>query len=225
MSRLPLAKLRTRLALDYRSMRSLRGAALGRVEAFVSALDLRRGREASESDGAAGLATVYRVEFRFRMLRAPGLELPRARAVFEVSAQGHPFEAPRVLFEPGAVPFAPHVHEHSGAVCLGPAWNDAAGNWLLPNLVVHVMKLANYDEPCTRDGFSLAAIAYARSTLRGRPLDPGLDYPVVDERVTHSGSGPLRELTLFRPSSGFAPRAPPAEPTWAAGIAPGRRRL
>lgn len=215
MSRLTTEELRSRLALDYRAMRSLRGPALGRVEAYASALDMGPRREASDAEGLRGLATAYRVEFRFRMLLSADRELRAARAVFAVPAHGYPFAAPRVHFEPGAVPFSPHVQAESGFVCLGDAWSAARGHWLLANLVVHVMRLANFDEPCTRDGFSHEAVAYANGILRGRPLNPGLDYPVLDERVTHSGAAPGAPAvldapaSLFRPSSGFAARRPP----------------
>lgn len=212
MARLTPEELRSRLALDYRAMRTLRGVALGPVEAFVSPLDLALGREADDAKGLRGVVTVYRVEFRFPMLRSPGSLLHRARAVFEVPSHGYPFESPRVCFETDAIPFSPHIRQDVGIVCLGGAWPEARGNWLLANLVVHVMKLANFDEPCTRDGFSYEAVRYAREVLRGRPLNPDLDYPVLDERVTHSGAGPEPEpepeppVALFRRSSGFAPR-------------------
>lgn len=227
MSRLPLAKLRSRLALDYRAMHSLRGATLGRIEAFVSPLDLERRREATDAEGLDGLATVYRVEFRFRMLLTPDRELQQARAIFETSPHGYPFVAPRVAFASDAIPFSPHIQRGSGMVCLGEAWTRARGNWLLPHLVIHVMKLANFDEPCTRDGFDRNAVNYARYTLEGRPLNPDLDYPVVDERITHSGSVPAADppAPVFRRSSGFAPRSVAAAPVEQVVFAPRPRLL
>jgi hypothetical protein len=120
--------------------------------------------------------------------------------------------------ERDAIPFCPHVRPVTGHVCLGEAWQLAEGNWLLANLVIHVMKLVNFDEPCTLDSFSQEAFDYALGALAGRPLNPDLDYPVMDERETHSGVAPDAILpgSIFRRSTGFAPRpllvasAPPA---------------
>ncbi len=218
MSQLSLEALRARLALDYRTMRSLRGAALGRVEAFASPLDLASGREATEAQGLAGFATAYRIEFRFPMRRSAHEALHRARVVVSVTSRDYPYAEPFVAFERDAIPFCPHVRPVTGHVCLGEAWRVAEGNWLLANLVIHVMKLVNFDEPCTLDSFSQEAFDYARRVLAGRPLNPDLDYPVMDERVTHSGGSPdaLLPASVFRRSTGFAPRpllvasAPPA---------------
>jgi hypothetical protein len=211
MARLSLEDLRSRLALDYRAMRSLRGSTIGRIEAFVSPTDLAAGREAAEAQGLAGLATVYRVEFRFPMRWTRFLPLFSTRVIFQISPHDYPFGEPSAAFERGAIPFAPHVSAESGVVCTGAAWGDANGNWLLANLVVHVMRLANYDEPCTRHGLNSAAVAFANGSLGGRPLHPDLDYPVLDERVTHSGAvpTPAAVTSLFRRSSGFAPRPVP----------------
>lgn len=206
MGQLTLEGFRSRLALDYRTMRSLRGAALGRIEAFASPLDLASGREATEAQGLAGLVTTYRVEFGFPMRRTAREALPRARVVLSVSSRDYPCVEPAVAFERDAIPFCPHVRPVTGHVCLGEAWRLAEGNWLLANLVIHVMKLVNFDEPCTLDGFSQEALDYARGTLAGRPLNPDLDYPVMDERETHSGTPSVVSGGFFRRSSDVATR-------------------
>jgi hypothetical protein len=214
MSQLTLEDLRSRLALDYRAMRSLRGSTIGRIEAFVSPLDLVSGREATEAQGLAGLATAYRVEFRFPMRRSAREGLHRARAVFQVTSHAYPFAEPFVGFERDAIPFAPHIAPSTGHVCTGDAWLLAQGHWLLANFVIHVMKLANYDEPRTKDTFSQEAFDYAHGVLHGEPLNPDLDYPVIDEQVTHSGAPPTPVVpeSSFRRSSGFAPRQQLAVP-------------
>ncbi|MDB4928271.1 MAG: hypothetical protein JWM10_755 [Myxococcaceae bacterium] len=215
MSPLTIQDLRSRLALDYRAMRSLRGHTIGRIEAFASPLDVAARREVTEAQGLAGLATVYRVEFRFPMLRSAREGLPRAFAIFQATSRDYPYAEPSVGFERGSIPFAPHIAPGSGHVCLGEAWRVANGQWLLVNLVLHVMRLANFHEPATLDSFSQEAFDYANHVLQGTPLNPDLDYPVIDEEVTHASEEPTRISpvnagSLFRRSSGFAPRMQPA---------------
>lgn len=205
MVQLSLEALRSRLALDYRAMRSLRGKTLGRVQAFVSPVDILPRREATHAQGLAGLVTAYRVEYRFPMLRSHRRYMDWARAVFRIPTIGYPFTEPSVDFDP-LFPFAPHISHESGTVCTGEAWGAARGTWLLANLVVHVMKLANFDEPCTEHGLNGHAVRYARRELDGQPLNPDLDYPVMDERVTHSGTPPVVSGGLFRRSSQVAKR-------------------
>ncbi len=218
MVQLSLEALRARLALDYRAMRSLRGETLGRVEAFVSPVDILPRREATHAQGLAGLVTAYRVEFRFPMLRSHRRTMQWARAVFRLPTVGYPFAEPTVAFDP-LFPFAPHISHESGAVCTGGAWGAAQGTWLVANLVIHVMKLVNFDEPFTEGGLNGHAVRYARRELDGQPLNPGLDYPVMDERVTHSGTpAPVAPGALFRRSTSPAPRpliVAPTAPTFA----------
>ncbi|MDB4928272.1 MAG: hypothetical protein JWM10_756 [Myxococcaceae bacterium] len=204
MHRLTPDELRSRLALDYRAMRSLRGPTIGRIEAFASPLDVDVRRGVTDAEGLAGLATVYRVEFRFPMWRAAHRTLYRARVVLCIPTNAYPFAEPTVTFE-RPVPFAPHIQKWSGHVCTGSAWYAAQGNWLIANLVIHVMRLTNCDGPCAREGLNRQALL-----LMTAPLNPDLEYPVVDDRVTHSGvvtPGAAVPFVARRPG-GFAPRAP-----------------
>jgi hypothetical protein len=82
---------------------------------------------------------------------------------------------------------------------------------LAAQLVVHVMRLFNCDEPDREHygGWNPAAVQYWRTVLGTRPLNPDLRYPVLPAEVTHavdddsSAFRPAGEGSAFGPSLGL----------------------
>lgn len=194
MARLTRAEYRSRLAFDASLMRRLSSPHLGAIRAYASAQDLQRGRLATDAEERDGHALVWTVEYRFRMLAARERPLERAVARFDLAAAGdmYPYQPPNVVFE-GAAPYCPHVSPATGVVCIGRGWQQADGRMLLPQLVQHVMRLVNFDEPMPKDGNNGDALAYWQSVLRGRPLDPALEYPQLPVDIFMSAPPPPAE--------------------------------
>jgi len=192
MARLTPAERNHRLALDYRTTVRLASPALGSVRAFGSEAEFRAGREVTPEEGEAGRAVFYLVAYTFPILVGPGPTTDRALARFDLTAGGnYPFSTPQVAIVTRPLPWSPHVHGASGMVCLGEGWGRARGRMLAAQLVVHVMRLLNCDEP-DRDpsygGWNAEAVRYWRTTMRCRPLNADLPYPVLPAEITHGAA-------------------------------------
>jgi hypothetical protein len=189
MARLSPAELRTRLALDYRVIRGTRPECLGQVRPFVSHEALVAGTEATQSEGEAGRVEFYTVAYRFPVLIGAGRTTPKVTVMFDLLAGGnYPFGVPAATCVGAPFPWSPHFHPTSGAVCLGGCWREAHGRMLAGQLVVHVARLLNFDEP-DREGYggwNPPAVQYWRSVLGTRPLHPNLRYPILPADVTHA---------------------------------------
>ncbi len=194
MARLSQHELRSRLAFDWKVVRALKSPALGPVRGFVSADDVKRGNDATDADGDAGRVTIYVVEFRFPILIGPGPTTPSATCRFDLLAGGnYPFSTPSASFVSRPLPWSPHVHPWTGSVCLGDGWARARGKMLAAQLVGHVMRIVNCDEPDRGpfyDGWNGEAIRYWRNTLGKKPFHPELAYPVLPEEITHGYEDP-----------------------------------
>lgn len=60
---------------------------------------------------------------------------------------------------------------------------------LAAQLVVHVMRLLNWDEPDRGAhylGWTPQATRYWRDVLHGRPISPDLEYPTLPADLTHA---------------------------------------
>lgn len=197
MSRLNPIQLRSRLVFDHRVIHGL--TATDRVTIKAIALtDGRREREVTFEEGEAGLATRYLVEYRFPILTGPGPTTDRAIVRFDLLAGGnYPHSDPLVEVLSSPRPWTPHVHPASGSVCIGGGWKRAQGRMLAAHLIVHVMRLFNFDEPEPDKGYvgwNGEAIRYWRDVLDLRPRHPTLQYPVLPAEVTHRIAAPGSEF-------------------------------
>lgn len=208
MERLDQAALRSRLAFDWKVLRDMRSAHLGLVRPYASAVEARANRVLSDRDAEAGLATCYSVEYRLRIPTALGQFVPSTFAWFDLLAGGnYPFTAPAVTCVSQPLPWSPHVNPGSGIVCLGDAWPRANGRMLSAQLVAHIMRLLNWDEPdrgAHYVGWSPSASKYWREVLQGRPISPELEYPVLPAELTH---GVETEDAGFRAVGSFEARS------------------
>ncbi len=206
MGRLDQAGLRSRLAFDWKVLRDMRSAHLGAVRAFASADEARANRDLTARDAEAGMATCYQVEYRLHIPVGPGQFVPAAFVWFDLLAGGnYPFTPPAVTCVSQPLPWSPHVNSGNGFVCLGDAWPRAQGRMLAAQLVVHLMRLLNWDEPdrgAHYVGWSPTASRYWREVLGGRPISPDLEYPVLPAGLTHGVEDEdtgFQALTTFRP--------------------------
>jgi hypothetical protein len=156
----------------------------------VSDEALRAGLEATPEECEAGRAGLIIVEYCFPILIGAGKTTPLVRAKFDLLAGGnYPYSAPAATCLGAPLPWSPHVHPTSGTVCLGDGWAHARGRMLAAQLVVHVMRLLNCDEPdrgSDYGGWNPPAAHYWRAVLGRRPLNPDLLYPVLPADVTHA---------------------------------------
>lgn len=209
---LTAAELASRRAFDWRVASALQSSALGGIRGYASYVARQSRSALSDADGARGLAVMYEVDFAFRILTGPGTEAGHATALFDVSSSSYPFATPTVTFLTRPYPWSTHVHM-GGGVCLGDFWRK---DRLLAQLVVHVMKIANLDEPVREvgyDGFSGEAYDYWKRVLRAKPYVANLPYPALPVAITH-GSAEIRPVFSAAEASVFADAsdAPAFEP-------------
>lgn len=215
-ARLDRTQLRSRLAADHAVVTRMRAPTLGEIRTYESAEALAARRTIAPEAASAGKATLYLVDFTFPMLAANGGTLSKATARFDLLAGGnYPFSAPVVQFL-APYPWCLHVQPASGTVCLGNGWEESRGRMLLGQLIVHVMRLANFDEPdrgLTHDAYDPRALRYWRETLKTGPLNPNLIYPALPSEITHGNRPPENSTPLFtsaRPRPADTPLFAPA---------------
>lgn len=200
--RLNADALERRLRLDESTMALVNvNLAPIRVTAHRSAADARSGvRPIASGSGAA--PEHYRVIYEFETLRGPGLRHRPTIVHFDLMANGsYPFSEPICRTVGEVTPWTPHFHEVY-PICIGAGWPKQtapdAGEALAVDLVRHIAKLLNFDEPLPAAGYSGyngPAIDWWRKQNRCRPLNPGLLYPNIDPNEPDGGSAAVVRRT------------------------------
>ncbi len=98
------------------------------------------------------------------------------------------------------VPFAHRVQSGSGAVCMGDYWIPNVSN--LADAVFQLGRFMNFDEPrpvgpSWDRGLNPAAAGYWEKELGFAPIDPALEWPLVNS-VSASGAGSFRPAQKVR---------------------------
>lgn len=214
--KLETAELASRLAYDLEVVSELRSPALGDIRAYASEEDRRAGRRLDPSNTGGRKAIVYIVDFRFPVLVSATETTPLVTVHFDLLSGGnYPYTAPWTTVISRPMPWSPHVQPNEGTVCIGEIWRDGRGKMLLADLIIHVMRVLNFDEK-DRDplyvGWNPAAIAYWRKTMGRKPLHPDLEYPVLPTHLTHGMPEPDCSFTAISRDDGFAPVGPADRP-------------
>lgn len=233
MSTLEPADFRRRLKNDYILTKRLASPALGRVKAYMSGTDARRGRESSPEEGEAGRASVYDVTYTFPIPISSTQTTDSVTVRFDLLSGGdYPFTPPMANVLTNPRPYSHHFARDSGWVCIGPGWEEAQGKYLFPQLIVHVMHLLNFDEPPLHEdparyrSFNPEAVVWWLTTRHGRPFDATLEYPAIPSELTHGVAAPrvtvfraIPEPAAFRPM-GDGSRTPATQRITAGGFRP-----
>jgi hypothetical protein len=182
-----LNDLQSRLRFDYQVVMQMRSPLMV-VEAYrnVDDLTLRQTPILRVEEGH--LATYYRVDYHIKTLIGPGRYSNKTTVKFDLFADNnYPVSQPSCFVIEGTMPWSPHFYEDQ-PVCVGDIWEEAEGGMLLGELMVHVAKLLNFDEPEYDDprygGYSPEAIDYWVRELNRQPLTRNLPYPVLPDLVS-----------------------------------------
>jgi hypothetical protein len=158
------------------------------VEAYRSLEDLEARRNPVQSVDEGHLATYYRVEYNIKTLAGRGRYSNKTTISYDLFGDNDYPESEPVCFvisEP--VPWSPHFHPETGKVCLGPAWSDSEGDMLLGELMAHVARLLNFDEPEYDNpnyvGWNGEAVAYWVKERDRQPITKDLPYPIPPDLV------------------------------------------
>ena len=161
------------------------------VSAHTSAADARAGRNAVAPGTTDAPPTHYRVTFDFDTLSSAGARHRPTIVHIDLTANGdYPFKEPVCRVIGDATPWTPHFHPVH-PICIGAGWSRD-GRTLAVDLVTHIAKLLNFDEPRPTpgyEGWNAAAIRWWVEEHKCRPLDSNLRYPVIDPNAAPGTRG------------------------------------
>jgi hypothetical protein len=182
---LDLDDIQSRLRFDYQ-VATLMSDPLMRVEAYRNVDDLRARRDAITSIADGHLATHYRVEYNIRTLVDRGKYSPQTIVHFDLFANNnYPLSEPSCFVVGEEMPWSPHFWR-GYPICIGDIWEQAEGSMLLGQLLIHIAKLLNFDEPAQTpgyEGYNGEAIEYWETVLGRRPITGNLVYPKLPDLV------------------------------------------
>lgn len=214
MSRLLAQERHDRLRLDERTLALVNvDSAPISISAHASAADARTGHNPVGVRATAVPPTHYRVVFDFDTLAAPAKTLRPTVVHIDLTANGdYPFKEPVCRVVGDVVPWTPHFHP-AYPICIGSGWSHD-GRTLAVDLVTHIAKLLNFDEPRPTpgyEGWNGAAIRWWINEHDCRPLDPTLRYPVIDPNLANR-RGARRIAAAARPAGRVTPTPPARRP-------------
>jgi hypothetical protein len=174
-------ELAQRRAFDFRVLTGMRSRAFD-FEAYRTMADLER-RLRPVTDPAEGSAvSKYRWLFRVRTHISRTEFAPETEIGVNTDVTDYPYSPPHTWILSSHVPWSPHFMRNA-PVCIGfELWAPTAGHITLGELAINIAHLLNWDEKGRGPGYSgwnRAAIEHHRTFYRGRPIDPGLRYPVL----------------------------------------------
>lgn len=196
--------LRSRLRFDYQTV-MLMSNPMMMVEAYRNVDDLLALRDPITSEADGHLAVHYRVKFNIKTLVGPGRYSKSTTVRFDLFANiDYPYEEPAcfVIESESETPWSPHFLQ-GYHVCIGPIWERAKGTMLLGELMVHIAKLLNFDEPDYAEpnygGWQPEAVDYWVEVLGRQPISR-LVYPTLPRKV------PTPPVNAEPPKSPFVKR-------------------
>lgn len=182
MERLTADELRSRLSFDYQTV-MLMSCPLMEVEAYRNLDDLETQHHKITSPEEGHLAVHYRVKYNLKTLVGPGRYSNSTTVRFDLFADNnYPESEPLSCVFKSELPWSPHFHPE--LICTGDIWEEADGNMLLGELMVHVAKLLNFDEPPSQSieyGYQPDAARYWVNELGRQPISK-LVYPQLPPR-------------------------------------------
>jgi len=201
-------ELAARLALDYKAAAALKAPCLEPVRAYPDQRSFDHDQPiTTEAEGSK--ARIYRVRYNITTLKGPGEFIEGCIVKFDLLAAGnYPMSPPLATVISRPTPWSPHFHT-GGSICIGSGWTRARGKMLLAQLIIHIAKLLNFDEPGHGPGYvgyNAGASRYWHSACLGEPLDPDLVYPDLSAALVHGIQPSLR----FAPLGKALSPAPPA---------------
>jgi hypothetical protein len=177
----------SRLRFDYQVVTAM-SSPLMEVEAYRSLDDLQARRNPVQSVDEGHLATYYRVEYNIKTLSGLGRYSNKTTISYDLFGDNdYPKSEPVCFVISKPIPWSPHFHPETGKVCIGPAWEKSEGHMLLGELMAHVARLLNFDEPKYDDpdygGWVPEAVDYWEAELSRQPITKNLPYPILPDLV------------------------------------------
>jgi hypothetical protein len=179
-------ELAARRVFDLRVLSDMRCATFD-FEAYRGQADLERRRSPVTDPEAGETVTKYRWIFRVRTHTSRSQFAAMTEIGVNTDVADYPRKPPGTWVLSSHVPWSPHFMQNA-PVCIGPElWAPTGGYITLGELAINVAHLLNWDEEGRGPGYSgynADAIAHHKKAYGGRPIDPGLAYPVLPDWLT-----------------------------------------
>lgn len=213
--------LRARLQFDYQVVMRMRSP-LMQVAAYRGLGDLKALRNPITSVDEGHLATHYLVDYRVKTLVGRSIYSDQTVMRVDVLAgTNYPYSEPVCwVLDNCKMPWSPHFLRGRPICTEAKWWKAAEGAMLLGQLLVHVAKLLNFDEPPRESwytGYNKEAIDYWRDVLGHQPITKNFPYPqlpidLVFDVLGEPESKP-KKISVRKPIGTGAPvTAQPAAP-------------
>lgn len=174
-------ELAERRVFDLRVLSDMRCATFD-FEAYRSMSDLEHRRSPVTDPAAGATVTKYRWIFRIKTHISRTRFAPLTEIGVNTDVADYPRKPPGTWIASSHVPWSPHFMKNA-PVCIGPElWAPTGGYITLGDLAINIAHLLNWDEKGRGPGYvgwNGDAVAYHQAAYKGRPLDPGLSYPVL----------------------------------------------
>lgn len=158
--------------------------------AYATVADLTMRRRAITRVDDATRASKYHFVLRIPTLIGPGRFAAETEIGVSTDVVDYPINEPNTWIVSKDAPWSPHFRGGL-PVCIGrEAWRDHAGHVTLGHLVLHLVRLLNWDEKGRGPGYvgwNGAAIEYHRKHHGGRPLNPSISYPALPGWLAGNG--------------------------------------
>ncbi len=194
-----------RLRLDFASSRAVTHGCVRSVTVYS---DATRKQEVRSEEQAA-IARYYVVDYQVEALTQDRSLHKGFLVSFDIDAvfdeYPHSGAFPRTTCISNPRPWHHRVYPSSGLFCTGESPDPAL---LLGHHIIHVAKLLNFDEPWDKDhdrGYNPTAYEEYKRRWGGRPINPRLAVPVLDESALNR-----HRSTQTKAKVSFADRSAPA---------------
>jgi hypothetical protein len=201
MAQLSPDQLKSRLALDFQVCQHMFGAVFS-GEAYRNSRDLQKRRDPVTLPENGYLAVKYRIDFYVKTLVGRRRTTDTTTIGFDLEMSNYPYEGPHTWLISSHVPYSPHFRRNVPSVCIDPFWEDAQGEMLLGELLVHIARMLNWDgNGRGYPGWNFEAAAFYQQTYGDKPITANLLYPLPPNYLLY-GLHPKSQdamSTVFRP--------------------------
>lgn len=174
-------QLARRREFDLRVLTDMRCATFD-FEAYRTGADLAAHRSPVTDVKNGAAAVKYRWIFRIKTHISKHEFAPVTEISVDTDVKDYPREPPGTAILSSHVPWSPHFLR-GAPVCVGrELWDARRGKITLGELAINIAHMLNWDEPGRGpgyQGYNSAAVKYHQNHYGGRPIDPGLVYPVL----------------------------------------------
>ena len=174
-------ELAERRIFDFRVLNDMRCETFD-FEAYRTMSDLEQRKRIVTDPADSAAVSKYRWNFQVPTHISRTQLAPQTEIGINTDVTDYPRQPPSTWILSPHVPWSPHFLR-GAPVCIGDElWGPTGGHITLGDLAIHIAHLLNWDEKGRGRGYvgwNGEAITHHQTAYRGRPINPGLIYPML----------------------------------------------